>query len=225
MDEEEGTPPSSEPRWSRQHQHVTTRVPLANQPAANELDRIVGAVIFQVGDMISARFAAIEERLLPEQHFRPSHGGKKREVSGLTQFAPSDMILRSRWGLAKTSPSSASSGKSRSRVRPTRTSLLAGKLPAKGGANPPKKEASGKKPGAKAMPPPPSTPAISSGGEWTEVTRKKQRKAVNKAAARQRLQRKGDGPPLKAGPQKPDSAAANKTRKLKTRIRPPKRRR
>jgi len=64
----------------------TDTIPPKNTPpeAAQHpaLQGIMGEVLRQIGDMMNARFATIESRLLPEEKFRPPLQGDKRKLVG-----------------------------------------------------------------------------------------------------------------------------------------------
>lgn len=70
---DEGDPPPPEPQLHRvgEARLSPTMERTEGQLSGDAMDKLARAVISQVGNMISARFAAIEGRLLPEQRMRP----------------------------------------------------------------------------------------------------------------------------------------------------------
>lgn len=63
----------------------TTKIESTMDGISTETETMMGSIIRQIGNMISARFAAIEDRLLPEKNLRPplkaDRERKKRNVA------------------------------------------------------------------------------------------------------------------------------------------------
>ncbi|XP_039309910.1 uncharacterized protein LOC105207875 [Solenopsis invicta] len=66
------------------------KAPLDSLGVSNEKDELIRAVLVQVGQMLSARFDALEDRLLPEKPLRPPLGVRPPRNGGSKVMAPNN---------------------------------------------------------------------------------------------------------------------------------------